>query len=98
MRSQKSRKEDLRRMTDDDNSNMENDKSETATQISPSSAKVDTPLVEENATPVKLDPSVASAKDLGTFQPSSFVSPSTSSKKNFTFNSSNIPRTKSLNC
>ena len=49
-------------------------------------------------TPPRKDPAVSLAKDIGSFQPSAVVSPSTAANKNFTFgtNQSNIPKMKSL--
>ena len=52
----------------------------------------------DGKTPTKSDPSVASAKDHGSFQPSACVSPRTALNKNFTFVTakSSIPTMKSL--
>ena len=52
----------------------------------------------DGKTPTKSDPSVASAKDHGSFQPSACVSPRTALNKNFTFGTakSSIPTMKSL--
>ena len=90
-RSSKSRKEDLTDIAISNN--------EPTPVKSPTATKADPNPIDEmvQTTPAKLDPSLASAKDLGTFQPSSFVSPSTTSNKNFTFTNSSIPIMKSLN-